>query len=142
MEQLKNYDSRLQFSMNSRLALQKQRMEHYRTRLGYLSPEKLLRDRRMYLLQTEEKLQQRMEQILKEYRHRLGIYIERVKGLSPLEKLNQGFAYVEGVQGRSVTSAEQVQAGELLQIHVRDGKIYSRVEKIEKEGACVWEQKK
>ena len=49
---------------------------------------------------------------------------------------------MEGVQGRSVTSAEQVQAGELLQIHVRDGKIYSRVEKIEKEGACVWEQKK
>lgn len=130
-EQLQNYSSRLNFSMNSRLMLQKQRLEQYSTRLGYLSPGKLLRDRRMYLLQTEEKLQRGMEQVILKNRHRLSIYIEKMKGLSPLAKLNQGFSYVETSGGTAVTRTDQAAVGEVLCIHVSDGKIYSRVEKTE-----------
>lgn len=130
-EQMKSYENRLNFSMNSRLLLQKQRLSHYVTRLSYLSPEKLLRDQRMYLLQTEEKLQKLMEQMILSSRHRLGIYIERMKGLSPLAKLNQGFSYVEDFQGNNITGIKQVKEGELLRIHVRDGQIISRVEKTE-----------
>lgn len=130
-EQMKSYENRLNFSMNSRLLLQKQRLAHYVTRLNYLSPEKLLRDRRMYLLQTEEKLQKLMEQIILKNRHKLGIYIERMKGLSPLAKLNQGFSYVEDFQGKNITGTKQVKEGELLRIHVSDGQIISRVERTE-----------
>lgn len=139
-EQLESYRKRLEFTMNSRLTMQKQRLEHYRTRIGYLSPENLIRDKRMYLLKTEERLQNLMEQAIRKERHRLGIYIERMKGLSPLDKLNQGFSYVEGEDHRAVTRVAQVSEGELLCIHVSDGQIHSRVEKI-KAGADSWERK-
>lgn len=140
MEQMESYRRRLEFTMNSRLTMQKQKLEHYRTRIGYLSPENLIRDKRMYLLKTEEKLQYLMEQKVQRERHRLGIYIERLKGLSPLDKLNQGFSYVERADRKAVTRVDQVSEGELLCIHVSDGQIHSRVEKI-KAGTDPWERK-
>lgn len=140
MEQMESYRRRLEFTMNSRLTMQKQKLEHYRTRIGYLSPENLIRDKRMYLLKTEEKLQYLMEQKVQRERHRLGIYIERMKGLSPLDKLNQGFSYVERADWKAVTRVDQVSEGELLCIHVSDGQIHSRVEKI-KAGTDPWERK-
>ena len=36
-----------------------------------------------------------------------------MKGLSPLEKLNQGFSYVENTEHHAVTSIEQVKADDL-----------------------------
>ena len=123
--------------MNSRLMLQKQRLQHYQTRIGYLSPENLIRDKRMYLLKTEEKLQYLMEQKIQKERHRLGIYIERMKGLSPLQKLNQGFSYVEGKDRKAVTKVEQAKVGEVLNFYVSDGQIQAKVEKTEA-GADLW----
>ena len=137
VEQLEGYRKRLEFSMNSRLMLQKQRLQHYQTRIGYLSPENLICDKRMYLLKTEEKLQYLMEQKIQKERHRLGIYIERMKGLSPLQKLNQGFSYVEGKDRKAVTKVEQAKVGEVLNIYVSDGQIQARVEKTEA-GADLW----
>ena len=126
--------------MNSRLILQKQKLQHYQTRIGYLSPENLIRDKRMYLIKTEEKLQVLMEQKIQRERHRLGIYIERMKGLSPLQKLNQGFSYVEGEELRAVTKVNQVKEGDILNIYVSDGKIRAKVEQTEA-GADLWEKR-
>ena len=52
-----------------------------------------------------------MQDKLLGYRHQLGIYLERYRGLSPLEKLNQGYAFVADEQGRGIYSVEQVQTG-------------------------------
>ena len=57
----------------------------------------------------------------------LDIYIERMKGLSPLEKLNQGFSYVEDERHHAVTSIEHVKTDDILRIQVSDGCILSRV---------------
>ena len=140
MEQFDNYRKRMDFSMNSRLILQKQKLQHYQTRIGYLSPENLIRDKRMYLLKTEEKLQYLMEQKIQRERHRLGIYIERMKGLSPLQKLNQGFSYVEGEELRAVTKVNQVKEGDILNIYVSDGQIRAKVEQTEA-GADLWKKR-
>lgn len=139
-EQMAGYRKRLDYAMNGRIGLMKSRLEFYKTKIGYLSPENQIRDRRMYLLKAEEKLGYLMEQKIREERHRLGIYIERMKGLSPLTKLNQGFSYVESSEGKAVTSVSQAKEGDMLCIQVSDGKIYSRVEKTET-GAETWERK-
>ena len=87
----------------------------------------------MYLMTAEEKLSRQMELLLQKKRHALQLYIERMKGLSPLEKLNQGFAYVEK-DGRAVKETGQVKEQDLLTVHVSDGRIWARVEKTEKGG--------
>ena len=81
-----------------------------------------------------------MEQKIQRERHRLGIYIERMKGLSPLQKLNQGFSYVEGEELRAVTKVNQVKEGDILNIYVSDGKIRAKVEQTEA-GADLWEKR-
>lgn len=132
-EKMDVLSARLRTGMAARIAMARQRQESYRRTLGYLSPENQIREKRMYLLTTEEKLIRRMEQLLQKKRHTLQLYIERMKGLSPLEKLNQGFAYVEK-EGRTVKSVGQVRPQDLLTVHVRDGRIRARVERTEKGG--------
>ena len=68
------------------------------------------------------------EEKLKEARHRLALYIQAMKGLSPLDKLNQGYSYVEK-EGKAITSVQDVKEGDLLEICVSDGKITARAEK-------------
>ena len=51
-----------------------------------------------------------------------------MKGLSPLDKLNQGYSYVEK-EGKAITSVQDVKEGDLLEICVSDGKITARAEK-------------
>lgn len=137
-EKLRAADKRMKTVLLGKVNLEKQRIDHYRTKLGYLSPENKIREQRMTLLSVEEELQRRMEDKILESRHVLGIYIEKMKGLSPLNKLNQGFSYVEDPEGRGVRSISQAQPGELLCIRVKDGSIYSRVEETVKE---IWKKK-
>ena len=61
-------------------------------------------------------------------RHKLAIYIEKMNGLSPLKKLNQGYAYVEDQAGRTFRSVSQAQTGDRLRIYVSDGTVEARVE--------------
>ena len=74
-----------------------------------------------------------MQTILRDRRHTLALYIERMKAVSPLEKLNSGFSYVEAADGKNIRSVTQVEAGERLRIRVSDGVIDTRVEQIQKE---------
>ena len=74
-----------------------------------------------------------MERNIQKYRHTLGIYLERYKGLSPLSKLNQGYAFVSDQEGRAVTSISQASLGERLEISVTDGVIEAEVSGCRKE---------
>ena len=102
-------------------------------RLKYLSPASRIREKRTYSIQLEDRLQNRLQAILRERRHNLALYIERMKAVSPLEKLNSGFSYVEDTDGKNIRSVTQVEAGERLRIRVSDGVIDTRVEQRQKE---------
>ncbi|MDE6713181.1 MAG: hypothetical protein K2K20_05540, partial [Lachnospiraceae bacterium] len=52
------------------------------------------------------------------------------KGLSPLEKLGQGYGYVSDIDGNAVTDTHQVKRGDLLRIRVTNGTIGARVESV------------
>lgn len=60
-------------------------------------------------------------------RHRLAIYIEKLKGLSPLDKLNQGYSYVSDKEGRTLTDINRVKIGDKLQIYVKNGRMDAEV---------------
>ena len=74
-----------------------------------------------------------MQTILRDRRHTLALYIERMKGLSPLEKLNSGYSYVADEKGKNIRSVTQVQPGQRLDITVRDGSIQAEVLGTEKQ---------
>ena len=92
-----------------------------KTRLKYMSPLSRIRDKRHMSIKLEEELQSAMSQVIKEKKQMLSIYIERMKGLSPLEKLNQGYTYTSTADGKALRSVEQVEEGDRLKICVTDG---------------------
>lgn len=95
--------------------------------LRALSPMGRIRERRMRLLNMEEQLQNRMEKLLGARRHELAIYIERLKSLSPLEKLNSGYSYITDGSGGNIRSVKQVREGQELEITVSDGSFRATV---------------
>lgn len=121
---------RLYGQMDSILRRKRQQAEQLKMRLGYLSPASRIREKRTYSVQLEERLQSRMQNVLRDRRHTLALYIERMKAVSPLEKLNSGFSYVEDIAGKNIRSVTQIETGEQLRIRVSDGVITTRVEQI------------
>ena len=124
---------RLRRAMWGKFDLTASKLEQYKIRLQYLSPQNRLRENQQRLMELEEQLQFAMEGKVKDYRHVLGIYLEHFGGLSPLKKLNQGFSYVADKNGNNIYSVSDTQAGEKITISVTDGIIDATVESIRKE---------
>jgi len=104
------------------------RAEQYAVRLRYLSPLNTLRMKKTQTVSLEERLQAAMEKRLRETRHRLAIYAAHMKGLSPLDKLSQGYAYAADASGRTLSSVDQVNPGEQIRVYVKDGSLLARVQ--------------
>ena len=81
----------------------------------------------MTLSRAEDRLQDSMKRLVKDRRHRLAVYIERMKGLSPLEKLNSGYSFVTDDEGRNIRSVNQVKTGQNITVTVSDGSFTAEV---------------
>ncbi len=133
MESFRIYRERLQSAMNSKTELFAERLKAYETKLKYLNPESVLREKRQHAADLEERLRSSMEHKLTEKRHELAVWIQRFEGLSPLKKLNGGYAFVSDTDGHAVTEISQVKKGERLSVAVTDGVIEAVVDSIREE---------
>lgn len=102
-------------------------LDGYETKLKYLHPQSLLRDYRQRMAECEDNLRLLMEGALSEAKHRLSLYVEIMKGLSPLKKLNQGYSYVRASDGRTLKSIDQAETGDEISVYVTDGVILAAV---------------
>ena len=133
LESFHMYGDRLQRAMNSKTELFAAKLKAYENRFQYLSPESMLREKRQYASELEECLRSSMEQKLTEKRHELAIWIQRFEGLSPLRKLNGGYAFVSDLGGHAVTEISQIKKGDRISIAVTDGVIEAVADRIRKE---------
>lgn len=136
VENTAGFRERLNRGMNAKLNLERLRLDQLQMRFQYLSPESRLRERRQLLLDYEYALRDGMKWKLQEKRHVLGLYLERYKGLSPLGKLSQGYAFVADSRGRAVKTTAGIKPGDRMEISVTDGVIEAEVTGIRKE---TWE---
>ena len=130
-QEILNGQERLYRQMDRVLRRKKQQAEQMEMRLRYLSPVNRIREKRTYSIQLEERLENRMQMMLRDRRHTLALYIERMKAVSPLEKLNSGYSYVEAADGKNIRSVTQVREGDSLRIRVSDGMIDAKVEQVQ-----------
>jgi exodeoxyribonuclease VII large subunit len=77
--------------------------------------------------QYQDSLKMLMEKRLKAARHELEVDIERLKGLSPLDRLRTGYSYVADDKGKNVRSTSDVKIGDELSVYVSDGLIKTSV---------------
>lgn len=109
--------------LEQQIRMQRLRLREYQTKLMYLHPENQVRDYRQRIVDYEEKLRLLMENSLQKNKMRFTVDLEKMKKLSPLEKLNQGFSYVETADRKAVKRIGQVEVGDKLTIYVTDGTI-------------------
>lgn len=123
---------RMNRSMTGTIRINRLRLKELDVKLSYLHPRHKLQDQQQRLIELEEELRTLMRDRVKEARHRLAIQIEKLNGLSPVRKLNQGFAYVEEADGGVVKSIRQVEKGDELTVYVTDGLIRTSVKAVQK----------
>ena len=129
-DRLYEYNRRMQNSLCNKLELSRQKLNSYKLKLDYLSPEHRLNENRRRLMEYEEKLKLRIDMIIKEKKHMLELYAGRLEACSPVKKLGQGYAYVEDYNGKSLRSVEGVEANQDITIYLLDGKIKTVVSEV------------
>ncbi|MDD6436327.1 MAG: exodeoxyribonuclease VII large subunit [Clostridiales bacterium] len=96
-------------------------------RLILLNPLNSLRERREYLMRSEERWENLMRTRITAGRHRLEVLTEKLEGLSPSRRLESGYAYVESEDHRHLSSAKEAEVGDMLKIYFKDGRILAQV---------------
>ena len=130
---LKLREEKLLHFMQLILERKRQKLEQYSLRMRAYHPQQRLNEQRQFAADAENRLRREMMRRLEQEKYRLGLMAERLKGLSPLEKLSQGYAYVENSSGANVMTVSNVKQGEQITVYVTDGRIRAEVTGVEKE---------
>lgn len=127
------YKLKMQRILLQKIEIYRLKMDKIETKLKFLHPENKLREYRQRLVDLEDKLRNQMQNQMQISKHRFQIYLEKMKGLSPLQKLSQGFSYVETENKEVLKSISQVKKGNQISVYVTDGVIKATVEEMKEE---------
>ena len=130
---MREYEARLRRSMMQRITQERVKSRQAAMKLKLAHPRQKLLEKRQRAADLEQRLRLLMEACLENRRHRFAIYVEQMKGLSPLAKLNQGYSYVEGEAGANIKSVRQVKPGDKIKVYMTDGSVQAEVREIEEE---------
>ncbi len=118
---LKEFQYSLNWQMENILQLKKMKLKQYETVLGHASPQDMLAQKRMYLGEYADRLQYLVEQKMMSAKHQMELYIEELKGLSPLHKLQGGYSYVSDMEGNNIRSVKSLKEGQQIKLSFIDG---------------------
>ncbi|MBM6694000.1 exodeoxyribonuclease VII large subunit [Pseudoflavonifractor capillosus] len=96
------------------------------------NPVAVVDDQRMRLDGVQRRLAMALERTLRRGRVELAGLAGRVDAMSPLKVLSRGYAIAKA-EGRAVTTVEQVQSGQAMDVLVADGVYHCRVEEKEEQ---------
>ena len=112
---LKLREEKLLHFMQLILERKRQKLEQYSLRMRAYHPQQRLNEQRQFAADAENRLRREM--------------MRRME----LEKLRQGYAYVENSSGANVRTVSNVKQGEQITVYVTDGRIRAEVTGVEKE---------
>lgn len=129
---LKEYNLTLNRSFQRKITEYRNQLERYKLKLDFNNPGNQILQKRQYLMDMEDKLYTLFSNKLKDSRHKLALYMEKMNGLSPIYKLNKGFAYVTDAKDHALIQVDQVNPKDLITVKVMDGDIYAQVTDVNK----------
>ena len=118
--------------MQKHIDRNKNEMRQRALRMEALSPAAKIRMQKMECKGRAEKLDSLMKKKLDMTRSKILIYIEKYKALSPLEKIEHGFAAVTDRDGRRITDVSDVREKDILTLTMKNGTISATADSIEK----------
>jgi exodeoxyribonuclease VII large subunit len=118
---MERYEESLRRIMMRKITIEKNRIEKYKLKLLHASPEYKIKEHRMYVAGLSDRLQMAMNRSLQNKKYSLQLYIEKLKGLSPLEKLSSGYSVATTESGVVVTDVNQLEVGDKFEVAVKNG---------------------
>ena len=131
-ERIRQYEDTLYRAMSEKIRAYRNRLASLNMELRNSAPERRLLDNKQYLDSLRLRLDNCMDRMMENYRHRFKLSATRLCGLSPLSKISGGFGYLEDSRGKTIRSIEDVERGEYIKIIVSDGSISAAVADKEK----------
>ncbi len=122
---------RIDREMEGRLQSARALYRQYELQLKVLEPIHQLEEKKQNFNSLIRRLNQAMEQNVLCSRHQLEIYIEMLRGLSPLDKLKQGYSYATMQDGLGLHHVRQVKEADRIGIYLQDGRITAKVCEVE-----------
>lgn len=132
MGTLVDYHSMLSGGMLRKINDKRKQVEQLKLRLSYGNPIYQIRQKRQLALDIQDKLTKSMHYKVQKDRHKLELYIEKLKALSPLDKLSKGFSYTSDENGRVINRVDKTSVGSKIHITVTDGLIIATVDETKK----------
>lgn len=123
VQDLEDYSYTLQKSMNRVIGTLKLKEAKYADSLRHLSPMGRIKEKLLRMDKLQDAIQTLMDRKIMEARNRFMVDAQKLKGLSPLERLMGGYSYTADENGKNVRSINQVKKGDELSIYVTDGVI-------------------
>lgn len=120
--------SQLEKLISERIKACKQKIAEYEASFHSSWMERKVREYKVMENTFSMELSRMMTEKLNSKKAAFELYIEKLHGLSPIQKLKSGYSYTEDLLGNSVTSINQVAIGSMLQVRVMDGTYITVVE--------------
>lgn len=130
LQQLTGMQEEMDRIFHRKLDLLKLQTEQKKQLLTTLSPNTKIREKKYRCIRSEELLTEAIFKILNGKKYQLQIQIERLAGMSPLQKLKHGYSYMVDGHNKNVRSILQVKQEDIVEIYVSDGKIKARVQDV------------
>lgn len=124
---LQEYTRDLDRHMRNMIRVHRLELQKYAILLQHASPEDILRGKRLYLAECQDKLQALLEAKMTQARHRMELYAQELQGLSPLRKLQSGYTYVADMAGNHIESVKKLEEGQEITLTFADGQAVAKV---------------
>ena len=131
-QRLEGFTLRLRQAMEVQLDRDRKELTRLEQSRVLRNPVAVVDDQRMRLDGVQRRLALALERTLRRGRVELAGLAGRVDAMSPLKVLSRGYAIAKA-EGRAVTTVEQVQPGQAMDVLVADGVYHCRVEEKEEQ---------
>lgn len=119
-------------SMRQKIADCRGRLNGLSVQIRYTSPSYQLQQQRLRLADLQTRLSMLFRQRLVLSRKETALLAERMKAVSPLERLTSGYSYLADEEGHMVNSIEKTGPGRQIIASVTDGEITAEVKSVRK----------
>lgn len=132
-EMLASIDRRKDYltrAMLDNISDKKQTAERLAYRLSCVSPMSVLNAYKMQSEEARMRLIQAIKSGVIEAKHSLAIKAEKLKGLSPLDKISNGYAWISDSNEKHLTKVSELAIGDKVTIRFADGKASADVTEV------------
>lgn len=120
-ESIDKIENKLDYTMNGIISHKRKDIDLYTARLKNVSPVSKINMKKMRLDSFETRCDNRIKSLVIAYKSKNENLSERLRGVSPLERLSAGMAYVTDASGRRITRISSLKPEDSFKIIMKDG---------------------